>query len=63
MVEARDYFLGRIFAAWLRIILGKKSDILFSCVNLRKKPQKRKFFPNFLNHKIFEKQKNKKNIG
>jgi hypothetical protein len=49
--------------ARLRIFLGKKSEILFSCVNLRKKPQKKEKIAKFLKPQKLKKTKNKKNIG
>jgi hypothetical protein len=58
--------LGWIFTVWLHIInsFGKKSEILSSCVNFRKKPQKReeKICQRFWNHKNWKKtSKQKKN--
>jgi hypothetical protein len=44
-------------------VLGKKSEILFSCVNLRKKPQKRKTIAKVSKpQKLGKKEKKKKNF-
>jgi len=43
-------------------LFWEKSEILFSCVNLRKKPQKGKICQSFETTKI-EKNKKQKNIG
>jgi CMP-N-acetylneuraminic acid synthetase len=39
---------------------GKKSDILFSCVNLRKKPQKKEKNAKVLKPQKLEKEKNQR---